>query len=110
MRGDDGTMVRGRFVGVRSGHLAPQTRGHAVFAMPAVGGQVGGPEAEQIRGRAEGVCTGDPREGRSQVVVVETKKKKNKNKEKEGWGRLGAGCFVCCKGCWVGFWGERDGG
>lgn len=37
MRGDDGVLVRGKFVPIRSGHLPPQRRAHGIYGMPAPG-------------------------------------------------------------------------
>ncbi|KAL9130652.1 MAG: hypothetical protein Q9217_001222 [Psora testacea] len=34
MRGEDGVLVRGKFVGTRSGHLPPQRQRHEVFRLP----------------------------------------------------------------------------
>ena len=37
MRGEDGVLVRGKFIPIRSGHLPPQRQVHGIFEMPATG-------------------------------------------------------------------------
>ena len=108
MRGDDGVLVRGKFVPIRSGHLPPQRHAHGIYGMPT-------PESAQEQRTMAGALTDDQparvvrisdrnggsnrgRNGQAEQGATLLKKKKTKREERTEKLLKNASWFIFCCG------------
>ena len=96
MRGDDGLLVRGKFSGIRSGHLPPQRQRHATMGLPTpaqpsvetwlgrpttTGAATSGPNGQRLQGGSQ---VEESRRITSEVAArAEAEKRERKAKRRE---------------------------